>query len=237
MNRLPLEVADIIRSAGEPFRERSRRWITWQHHKVLDAILHCRTAVLGGHRDRCADCGHVAISYNSCGNRHCPRCQGNARLRWLRAREPMLAVSDLWRSHAHGRTDLCRRTPAPCSTADCQVCCMTGLIKTRSVGILRDEQPMSASCPDPPCTSLEVAPGRRSATRFRKPHAPTGLTQASITACAHRTSSRGPFKIHKCLRTGAASFKSLYLKRPPGSQVTDASPRGHSRYSPKTYRD
>jgi Putative transposase/Transposase zinc-binding domain len=90
MNRPPLEVADIIRSAGETFRERSRRWITWQHRKILDAILRCRTAVLGGHRDRCADCGHVAISYNSCGNRHCPRCQGNARLRWLRAREAEL---------------------------------------------------------------------------------------------------------------------------------------------------
>ena len=87
MNRPPLEVADIIRSAGESFLEKSRRWITWQHRKVLLAILRCRTAVLGGHRDRCSDCGHVAISYNSCGNRHCPRCQGNARLRWLAARE------------------------------------------------------------------------------------------------------------------------------------------------------
>jgi hypothetical protein len=87
MNRPPLEVADIIRSAGEPFLEHSRRWITWQHRKVLLAILRCRTAVLGGHRDRCSDCGHVAISYNSCGNRHRPRCQGNARLRWLAARE------------------------------------------------------------------------------------------------------------------------------------------------------
>jgi hypothetical protein len=90
MNRPPLEVADIIRSAEETFRERSRRWITWQHRKVLDAILRCRTAVLGGHRDRCAECGHVAISYNSCGNRHCPRCQGNARQRWLLAREAEL---------------------------------------------------------------------------------------------------------------------------------------------------
>jgi predicted Zn-ribbon and HTH transcriptional regulator len=87
MNRPPLEVADIIRSAGESFLEKSKRWITWQHRKVLLAILRCRTAVLGGHRDRCSDCGHVAISYNSCGNRHCPRCQGNARLRWLAARE------------------------------------------------------------------------------------------------------------------------------------------------------
>ena len=87
MNRPPLEVADIIRSAGESFLEKSKRWITWQHRKVLLAIQRCRTAVLGGHRDRCSDCGHVAISYNSCGNRHCPRCQGNARLRWLAARE------------------------------------------------------------------------------------------------------------------------------------------------------
>jgi hypothetical protein len=90
MNRPPLEVADIVRSAAESFLDRSRRWITWQHRKVLQAILRCRTAVLGGHRDRCSDCGHVAISYNSCGNRHCPRCQGNARLRWLQAREEEL---------------------------------------------------------------------------------------------------------------------------------------------------
>jgi hypothetical protein len=87
MNRPPLEVADIIRSAAESFLEQSRRCITWQHRKVLLAILRCRTALLGGHRDRCSDCGHVAISYNSCGNRHCPKCQGNARLRWLAARE------------------------------------------------------------------------------------------------------------------------------------------------------
>ncbi len=90
MTRPPLEVADIIRGAGESFLEHSRGWITWQHRKVLMAILRCRTAVLGGHRDRCSDCGHVAISYNSCGNRHCPRCQGNARLRWLAAREEEL---------------------------------------------------------------------------------------------------------------------------------------------------
>ena len=65
MNRPPLEVADIIRSAGESFLEKSKRWITWQHRKVLLAILRCRTAALGGHRDRSEDCGHVAISYNS----------------------------------------------------------------------------------------------------------------------------------------------------------------------------
>ena len=87
MNRPPLEVADIVRCAGQSFIERSRKWINGQHEKVLLAITRCRTAALGGHRDQCSECGHTAISYNSCRNRHCPRCQGNARLRWLQARE------------------------------------------------------------------------------------------------------------------------------------------------------
>src|ERR1700730_514998 len=87
MNRPPLEVADIVRCAGQLFVERSHRWITWQHQKILLAIARCRTAALGGHRDQCSGCGHTAISYNSCRNRHCPRCQGNARIRWLQQRE------------------------------------------------------------------------------------------------------------------------------------------------------
>ncbi|MGA7634821.1 MAG: transposase zinc-binding domain-containing protein [Terriglobales bacterium] len=87
MRRPPLEVADIVGCAGQAFVERSRKWISWQHQKVLLAITRCRTAALGGHRDQCSDCGHTAISYNSCRNRHCPRCQGNARVRWLQARE------------------------------------------------------------------------------------------------------------------------------------------------------
>jgi hypothetical protein len=81
-------MADIVRCAGQAFIERSRKWINWQHRKVLLAIVRCRTAALGGHRDRCTGCGHTTtISYNSCRNRHCPRCQGNARRRWLQARE------------------------------------------------------------------------------------------------------------------------------------------------------
>ena len=59
MNRPPLEVADIVRCAGQSFVERSRRWINWQHEKVLLAITRCRTAALGGHRDQCSDCGHT----------------------------------------------------------------------------------------------------------------------------------------------------------------------------------
>jgi predicted Zn-ribbon and HTH transcriptional regulator len=86
MSRPPLEVADVIRAAGESFVERNKKWFTWLHLKVLNAILRCRTAALGGHVDACSKCGHTAVSYNSCRNRHCPKCQANARDRWLEAR-------------------------------------------------------------------------------------------------------------------------------------------------------
>src|SRR5580692_8190037 len=67
MNRPPLEVADLVRAAGRTFIERSRKWITWQHLKVLRAIARCRTAALGGHLDECTDCAYrPPISYNSC---------------------------------------------------------------------------------------------------------------------------------------------------------------------------
>src|SRR5947209_4778099 len=90
MSRPPLEVADLVRAAGNAFIERSRKWITWKHVKVLLAIARCRTAALGGHLDECTRCGHRAISYNSCRNRHCPKCQAGARDRWLAARRQEL---------------------------------------------------------------------------------------------------------------------------------------------------
>ena len=86
MPRPPVEVADVIRTAGESFFTGSQRWFTWLHLKVWNAILRCRTAALGGHVDACSQCGHEAISYNSCRNRHRPKCQANARDRWLEAR-------------------------------------------------------------------------------------------------------------------------------------------------------
>ena len=82
-----VEVADIVRAARESFFKCSQNWLTWLHLKALRAILHCRTAVLGGHVDACSACGHQVISFNSCRNRHCPKCQANARDRWLKARE------------------------------------------------------------------------------------------------------------------------------------------------------
>ncbi len=87
MGRPPLEVADLIRIAGDAFIERNRQWIRWKHVKVLLAIARCRTAALGGHLDECTRCGHRAISYNSCRNRHCPKCQTGARERWIAARQ------------------------------------------------------------------------------------------------------------------------------------------------------
>jgi hypothetical protein len=87
MNRPPFEVADIIRQHGKSFIENNRSWLTYLHLRVLHAIEHCRTAALGGHLDGCSRCGHQAISYNSCRNRHCPKCQTQARQRWLAARE------------------------------------------------------------------------------------------------------------------------------------------------------
>jgi Putative transposase/Transposase zinc-binding domain len=91
MSRPPLEVADLIRSTGATFIERNRQWIRWQHVKVLLAIARCRTAALGGHVDQCTSCGHRAtISYNSCRNRHCTKCQTAARDRWIAARQKEL---------------------------------------------------------------------------------------------------------------------------------------------------
>lgn len=86
MTRPSWEVADIIRRAGDKFIERYRGSLTWAQLKVLRAIGRCRTTALGGHRDQCVRCGHQAISYNSCRNRHCPKCQTNAREKWLCAR-------------------------------------------------------------------------------------------------------------------------------------------------------
>src|SRR5271163_4005255 len=90
MSRPTLEVADIIRTAGNSFGEQQQSHLAWPHRKVLDAVVRCRTPALGGHRDQCIACGHQAISFNSCRNRHCPKCPGNARVKWLAARSAEL---------------------------------------------------------------------------------------------------------------------------------------------------
>ena len=78
-----LEVADVIRSHGEAFLQKHGGHLTATQKKALRDLAQCRTAALGGHVERCLDCGHERPAYNSCRNRHCPKCQALSRARWL----------------------------------------------------------------------------------------------------------------------------------------------------------
>ncbi len=85
--RASFEVADIFRAAGPAYRATHAGHLSLHQLKVMAAIEHCRTAALGGHVEACEDCGHQRIAYNSCRNRHCPKCQGAAARSWLAERE------------------------------------------------------------------------------------------------------------------------------------------------------
>jgi predicted RNA-binding Zn-ribbon protein involved in translation (DUF1610 family) len=87
MSRQALEVADIFRARGPVWRQANAGHISLGQLKVMSAIEACRSAALGGHVLRCSSCAHQQIAYNSCRNRHCPRCQGSAAHRWLEARQ------------------------------------------------------------------------------------------------------------------------------------------------------
>ena len=82
-----LEVADIFRAHGPAWREANAGHISLEQLKVMSAIERCRTVALGGHVTRCEACEHIEIAYNSCRNRHCPKCQGALAKQWLAARE------------------------------------------------------------------------------------------------------------------------------------------------------
>lgn len=90
MSRPKLEVADIFRRHGEAWRMANAGHVSLTQRRVMTAIEICRTAALGGHVERCEDCAHTRIAYNSCRNRHCPKCQWSAAERWLAAREAEL---------------------------------------------------------------------------------------------------------------------------------------------------
>jgi hypothetical protein len=87
VRRTGLEVADIFHRHGAAWRRANAGHLSLGQLKVMSAIENCRSAALGGHVERCEDCGHSRIAYNSCRNRHCPRCQGAAAKDWLAARE------------------------------------------------------------------------------------------------------------------------------------------------------
>jgi hypothetical protein len=90
MSRPALEVADIFRDHGAAWRSANAGHLSLDQLKVMSAIERCRTAALGGHVARCEDCTHTLITYNSCRNRHCPKCQGAAAKQWLAEREAEL---------------------------------------------------------------------------------------------------------------------------------------------------
>jgi Putative transposase/Transposase zinc-binding domain len=85
-----LEVADVFRRHGDAYRRAHDGHLGRVERRVMSAIALCRTAALGGHAESCADCGFVRYAYNSCRNRHCPKCQGRARAAWLAARQAEL---------------------------------------------------------------------------------------------------------------------------------------------------
>jgi hypothetical protein len=85
--RASIEVADIFRAAGAAYRRAHAGHLSLPQLKVMSAVENCRTAALGGHVEACEDCGQRRIAYNSCRNRHCPRCQGTAARTWLAERE------------------------------------------------------------------------------------------------------------------------------------------------------
>src|SRR5712672_3269114 len=97
MARPALEVADIFRDHGAAWRHANRGHVSLLQLKVMSAIENCRTAALGGHVARCEDCAYTTIAYNSCRNRHCPKCQGAAAKEWLadRAYQNKAVVYDL----------------------------------------------------------------------------------------------------------------------------------------------
>jgi hypothetical protein len=87
VSRPALEVADIFRDHGPAWRKANAGHVSLDQLKMMSAIESCRTAALGGHVARCEDCAHTSIAYNSCRNRHCPKCQGAAAKKWLADRE------------------------------------------------------------------------------------------------------------------------------------------------------
>lgn len=96
MARTQLEIADIFRHHGQQWRDAHQGHIGLSQLKVMSAIEHCRSEVLGGHVLQCQACEHVHIAYNSCRNRHCPKCQASSAKRWLEARQAQLLPVDYY---------------------------------------------------------------------------------------------------------------------------------------------
>ncbi len=109
MNRPCLDVAEVIRSCYDAFLEKYGAVLTPEPRRALNDLMACRTASLGGHILGCPVCGHQEIAYNSCGNRHCPKCHGTATARWLEAQAADLLDVPYY-VHAEAMASLSSRT-------------------------------------------------------------------------------------------------------------------------------
>src|SRR5213082_1394412 len=231
MSRPQLEVADIIRSAGKDFIERNRQWLRWTHIKVLHAIVRCRTAALGGHIDECTRCGHRAtISYNSCRNRHCPKCQTGARERWIQARRrellpspyfhvvftlpPQLAAlalqnkkvvySLLLRASAETLLEVARNPISGLRSAS-SACCIPGTRNSRFI-------PMS-TVSSPPVGSRSITPAGFDRTRASFSPFPCS---GGCFAASSSTVSRPPLSLASCTFPGIWRSSRNPNSSPPG---------------------
>jgi hypothetical protein len=117
MTRPAIEVADVVRAKGRQFLERYQSSVSYQQLKAYRAVLRCRTAALGGHKDKCVGCAYEPpISYNSCRSRCCPKCQAQARTRWLEAQQRDLLNTNYFHvvfTVPHELNSLALTTPRP----------------------------------------------------------------------------------------------------------------------------
>src|SRR6266481_5596349 len=104
MARPALEIADIFRDHGPAWRQANAGHVSLGQLKAMSAIESCRTVALGGHVMRCEDCLHTQIAYNSCRNRHCPKCQGSQALAWMKQRKSELLDVCVYRKLKLGRS-------------------------------------------------------------------------------------------------------------------------------------
>jgi hypothetical protein len=117
LERPALEVADIIREHGDEFHDKYAAILSHAQKKALRDLARCRTAALGGHKQRCLDCGHERIAYNSCRNRHCPKCQALSRAHWLAAQAEHLLPVEYYHlvfTLPDELSDLARANPSTC---------------------------------------------------------------------------------------------------------------------------
>ena len=99
-----LEVADVFREYGSQFLDRYGNSLSIDQNRVFRAILDCQTAALGGHRYECDHCAHELVLFNSCRNRHCPKCQAIGRAKWMEARaSELLPIPHFHVVFTHGR--------------------------------------------------------------------------------------------------------------------------------------